>query len=317
MKDSMSGQNPEQKKIVWLASYPKSGNTWFRAFLTALLGDGNIDINKMEADCVFAARDIFDAATGMDSTLLYDSEVKNLLPDVFTHVASAYKKSRLFVKIHDAYTRIANGVAIVPERPTFCTLYFMRNPLDVATSFAHHSAKTVDQRIALMNDPHGVLTKSRKDSGEVNTKNWFEQLLLSWGGHVKSWTDNPEVPFPVLVVRYEDMLNTPFDTFSKAVKFIGLEKTPQEISSAIDASRFEKLKAQENEKGFAEKNRKSESFFRSGKSGGWKHELTAQQIQLLTDNHRELMEKYGYEVPNTALRIKSQETGAETKRLGQ
>lgn len=301
MKDNMTGQNFAQKKIVWLASYPKSGNTWFRAFLTALLGDGNIDINKMEADCVFSSRSIFDAATDMDSTCLYDAEIKNLLPDVFTYVSSVCQRSHLFVKIHDAYTKNTNDVAIVPEQPTLCALYFIRSPLDVAASFAHHNASTIDQRIALMNNPHGVLTKIKGKDGEVNTKNWIEQLLLSWSGHVKSWTDNPEVPFPVLVVRYEDMLNEQFNTFSNAAKFIGLEKTPGEIKNAINASHFEKLKQQENEKGFAQKNPRSESFFRSGKSGGWKHELTVQQILSLVDNHGEMMQKYGYEIPDIAL----------------
>lgn len=302
----MTEQNFAQRKIVWLASYPKSGNTWFRAFLTALLGDGSIDINNMKTDGVFSSRKVFDTATDLDSTYLYDSEVKNLLPDVFDHVASTSGKSHLFVKIHDAYTKNANDLAIVPEQPTLCTIYFIRNPLDVAASFANHNASTIDQRIVLMNNSHGVMAKSKSEDGEVNTKNSIEQLMLSWSGHVKSWTDNPEVPFPVLAVRYEDMLNDPFNTFSNAVKFIGLEKTPEEIKNAIGASCFEKLKEQENENGFAEKNRKCESFFRNGKSGGWKHELTAQQIQSLIDNHRGVMEKYGYEIPFITLLPKNE-----------
>src|SRR5258706_1512744 len=99
-----------QKKIIWLASYPKSGNTWFRAFLTALLGNGDLNINQMKTDGIFSSRGIFDDATDMDSTYLLDSEVKLLLPEVFTHVISQYEKDRLFVKIHDAYTLNDAGV---------------------------------------------------------------------------------------------------------------------------------------------------------------------------------------------------------------
>src|ERR1700744_765885 len=129
-----------EKKIIWLASYPKSGNTWFRAFLTALLGDGDLNINMMKTDGIFSSRGIFDDATDMDSTYLYDDEVKQALPEVFTHVVSQYAKPRLFVKIHDAYTMSVDGTPIIPAEPTLCALYFIRNPLDVAGSFANHNA---------------------------------------------------------------------------------------------------------------------------------------------------------------------------------
>lgn len=111
-----------EPKIVWLASYPKSGNTWFRAFLTALLGDGDLNINQMRTDGIFSSRHIFDDATDMDSTYLYDSEVKQMLPDVFTHVVSQYAKPKLFVKVHDAYSINDAGIPIIPAEPTHLSL---------------------------------------------------------------------------------------------------------------------------------------------------------------------------------------------------
>jgi hypothetical protein len=287
----------DPKKIVWLASYPKSGNTWFRAFLTALLGDGTLDINMMKTDGIFSSRRIFDDATDMDSTYLYDDEVKQMLPEVFTEVVSQYTRPRLFVKIHDAYSKNIDGTPIIPAEPTLCALYFIRNPLDVAGSFANHNAGSIDESIDIMNKPRGMLAKQKRLRGEMNTNYQFAQLMYSWSGHAESWT-NTEVPFPVLVLRYEDMLHDTLKTFSKAVTFMGLEKTAQEIEKAIHESRFEKLKEQEEKRGFMEKNRKSESFFRSGKAGGWKNELTPQQIRSIVDNHRTVMEKYCYEIPD-------------------
>jgi hypothetical protein len=280
------------KKIVWLASYPKSGNTWFRAFITALLGNGDLDINMMKTDGIFSSRHIFNDATDTDSTYLYDSEVKNMLPDVFTHVSSLYLKDKLFVKIHDAYTTNLSGNPIVPEEPTFCALYFIRNPLDVAGSFANHNAGTIDESIQIMNNPKGSLAKQPRN---FNINNQFKQLMLSWSGHAESWTNN--LPFPVMVIRYEDMLSDALNTFTKAVEFMGIEKTAEEIEKAIFESRFDKLKEQEKEKGFGEKNKRSESFFRSGKSGGWVNELNAEQIKSIVENHKEVMLKYNYPIP--------------------
>jgi hypothetical protein len=291
-----TAQPAGQKKIVWLASYPKSGNTWFRAFLTALLGDGSLDINMMKTDGIFSSRSIFNDATDIDSTYLYDDEVKQLLPEVFTEVISHYDKPRLFVKVHDAYSKNSSGAPIIPAGPTLCALYFIRNPLDVAGSFANHNASSIDESIALMNKPLGILAKQKRQRGEMNVNNQFSQLMLSWSGHAESWT-SAEVPFPVMVIRYEDMLQDTLNTFSKAVAFVGLEKTKEEIERAVYESRFEKLKEQEQEKGFMEKNRKSESFFRSGQSGGWKKELTPEQIRSIVTAHRTVMETYGYEIP--------------------
>jgi hypothetical protein len=265
----------DPKKIIWLASYPKSGNTWFRAFLTALLGDGDLNINEMKTDGIFSSRAIFDNCTDMDSTELYDKEVKNLLPDVFKHQAELYSKDKLFVKIHDAYTLNSNGVPIVPEEPTLCALYIIRNPLDVVGSFANHNGSTLDEAIALMNNPRGTLAKQSKNR---NMNSQFAQLMLSWSGHARSWTAN--LPFPVLAIRYEDMLADPFNTFSRAVQFMKID---------VSAS-------QESQTGFMEKNKRSEKFFRKGVAGNWVNELSPGQIKSIIDNHADVMKQYNYPV---------------------
>jgi hypothetical protein len=287
----MTEATTDPKKIVWLASYPKSGNTWFRAFLTALLGDGDLNINEMKTDGIFSSRAIFDNCTDMDSTDLYDSEVKNLLPDVFRHQAELYKKDKLFVKIHDAYALNNNGEPIVPAEPTLCALYFIRNPLDVVGSFANHNGSTLDEAIALMNSKKGSLAKQSQNR---NVNNQFKQLMFSWSGHVESWTR--DLPFPVLVIRYEDMLADTLNTFTKAVKFMNINVTAQQIEHAIEGSKFEKLQQMESKDGFAEKNKRSEKFFRKGQAGNWINELTHVQVKSIIDNHAMVMERYNYPV---------------------
>jgi len=225
--------------------------------------------------------------------------VKNFLPDVFKNVNASYTKEKLFVKIHDAYTVNTNGQPIVPEEPTYGAVYFIRNPLDVAASLANHNNSTIDEAITLMNTPEGTLAKQKISAGALNINNQLPQLMLGWSGHVASWTHH--LPFPVLVLRYEDMLKDTLPTFTKAVAFMGIQKSQEAIMAAIEKCRFDKLKEQELDKGFREKHRNSPSFFRSGQSGQWKTELTAAQIKRIVNNHKKLMLQYGYEIPDVDL----------------
>ena len=93
-----NAEQNDTQKIVWLASYPKSGNTWFRAFLTTLLNEGELDINEMKTDGIFSSRQILEAFTDLDSTYLYADEVKTLIPEVFVDLESFYQKENLFYK---------------------------------------------------------------------------------------------------------------------------------------------------------------------------------------------------------------------------
>lgn len=276
------------KKIIWLASYPKSGNTWFRTFLTALLNEDALDINNIKTDGIFSSRLIFDTLTDIDSTCLYDSEVKMIQPEVYNHLSSIHEKDRLFIKIHDAYTLNRAGRPIVPEEATRCAVYFIRNPLDIAGSWANHSGCTIDRSIELLNDPESVL--SQPDNFNVNVQ--LTQLMLSWSGHVKSWT--AKLPFPVLPVRFEDMLNDGFNTFSKVISFIGLDIPDEKIEQAISATRFEQLQQKEKEGGFKEKLVGNHMFFRKGKADNWKNELNDRQIESIINCHYDAMKKFNY-----------------------
>jgi len=98
----------------------------------------------------------------------------------------------------------------------------------------------------------------------------------------------------VHVVRYEDMKQNTFDTFKKAVQFIGIEKSDQQIKTAIEKSDFKILAQQEQEKGFKEKMIKSKSFFRKGEIGDWRNYLDEKMKNEIINNHKTIMKKYGY-----------------------
>ncbi|MBW4890009.1 sulfotransferase domain-containing protein [Mucilaginibacter sp. HMF5004] len=276
------------KKIVWLASYPKSGNTWFRAFITALLNNGEVDINNLATDGIFSSRRLFNEQTDLESNLLYDEEAKQMQGNVFNHICAKAKQRHLFVKIHDAYTYNSDNLPVIPTQNTLCAIYIIRNPLDIAGSLANHKDDTLDDSIDFMNNKQSVFGKQED---EVNTSLQFRQPLLDWSGHVNSWT--AKLPFPVMVIRYEDMLADAFETFKQALLFMGIKTDKQQLETAIAASSFEQLKQKETDYGFKERIRNT-SFFRSGKAGNWKNELTSQQVSAITSQHQNTMAKYGY-----------------------
>lgn len=276
------------KRIIWLASYPKSGNTWFRAFLANLLNkaDGPADINELAGGPIASSRQLFDEATGLSSSDMTADEIDNLRPLVYEYIAHNSAET-IFHKIHDAYTLTPDGMPLVPKRATMGALYFVRNPLDVAVSFAHHSNLSFETIVAAMNNnDYAFCSKSSRLHMQLRQK------LLSWSNHYLSWTSQND--FPVMVMKYEDMKLNPFDSFSSAIKFCGLNFGETEIKEAIRKSSFSELQKQEKEKGFREKSPDSQVFFRKGKIGSWKDELPQNLVDVIRKDHQEVMLQLGY-----------------------
>jgi hypothetical protein len=280
------------KKIVWLASYPKSGNTWFRAFLTALLGTGeaDLDINSLYPTTIASSRQLFDEMAGTASADLTAEEIDRLRPRIY-RLNAEESDDMLYHKIHDAYILLPDGQPIIPHEVTRSVLYFIRNPLDVVVSFANHLSTSIDKTIAIMNNPDYAFC-SRTD----RLHNQLRQRLFTWSGHVKSWVDHSNLP--LRVVRYEDMQADPLEAFGKAAAFIGLERDKEQVEAALEKCSFERMQQQEREKGFHEKSAASQSFFRKGVVGDWKQSLTPRQADRIVNAHREVMERFGYLVNN-------------------
>jgi Sulfotransferase domain len=272
-----------KKHIIWLASYPKSGNTWFRSFLSSLLHEKEVDINDIEEGKIFSRRNIFENTLDVDSTLLSENEIRCLQPIVFTYLNSS-SNDKMYIKIHDSFITDSNGTTNVPEKATLCAIYLVRNPLDVCISYANHNATTIETTIQDMNN------ENYKIGSETSFQ--FLQPLLSWSNHFLSWNTNPN--FPVHLIRYEDMLNDTFNVFKGILLKIGLDFSDKAILDAIEATSFEKLKKQEEEHGFRGKNPKAVRFFNNGKSGTWKGKLEEAQIERIIADHGTVMKKLGY-----------------------
>lgn len=275
------------KGIVWLASYPKSGNTWFRSFISNLTAKDNeeTNINKMKTDGIASGVELFEEATGIEASDLTADEIDNIRPEVYKYVAAEAKRE-LYVKIHDAYTFLKNNEPLIPEENSKA-VYILRNPLDVAVSLSFHLSCDIDTAIKAMgNNDFCFCGKTDRFHSQLR------QRLLTWSNHVESWVDKAKLP--VHVMRYEDMKNDPFETFYKAALFMELPCNEEKIDKAIKASDFKVLKAQEKASGFKEKPAKMNSFFRSGNIGDWREHLSEEQVKIIINDHKEVMKRFGY-----------------------
>lgn len=274
--------------IVWIASYPKSGNTWFRAFIANLLANDEapVHINRLPADNG-NTRLLFDAVTGLDSANLFPEEVDRLRPDFYNRISASAGTLR-FIKTHGAYRYLPDGRAHFPAEATRCAIYIVRNPLDVAHSYASFLGRDLDSVIGAMNEDEYVFNLERS-----NITRALSQEYDCWSGNVLSWLDAPS-GIKVHPIRYEDMLRTPVETFSGAVRAIGLDKDEDEIRRAIEYSSFDALRDMEAKEGFREKPPQADAFFRAGKSGSWRTILTRSQASALLEKHRAVMRRLGY-----------------------
>lgn len=272
------------KGIVWLASYPKSGNTWFRAFLANLLhgGEQPVDINAFGTNN-FSARPGYDRALGWESSDLTLTEIE--AARVAVQEVIAREEGAVF-KVHEAFTDPRSDRPLFSVPATRAVLYFLRHPLDVAVSFSHHRGKDLDNTIARMNNPAAVMA-ANDDGMDVQ----LPQPLGSWSHHVRSWVDAPGLR--VHVMRYEDMLARPQEVFTAACRFAGFPDDPAQVARALAHSRFEVLQQQEQAKGFRE-SVGGRAFFRKGQAGAWREVLSPAQVSAIVSQHGEVMRRFGY-----------------------
>jgi aryl sulfotransferase len=275
--------------IVWLASYPKSGNTWFRIFLTNYLRDATepASINDLDDAPNASARAPLDWTLGYECSDLNHEEAERLRPDFYLHVARR-SHGPLFFKVHDAYTRLPDGRPLLPPEATHAALYFVRNPLDVCVSFSHHGGHDDHGHTA------GLMACSSFCLCDVRQRYDLQvrQRLLSWGEHARSWLDASGIRIKVL--RYEDMHFAAEETFGAALRFIGVELAMPRLRKALEFSCFTELRRQEDSHGFKERLPKARTFFRTGQVGRWRESLPTAVVEKVIADHGPMMQRLGY-----------------------
>jgi len=275
------------KGLVLFASYPKSGNTWFRAMLASVLANGKeIDINNI-GFMNSADRFFFDRTLGINSADLTRPEVARLRPRIY-EFALRRTSHDLPLKVHDAWLPTFPDTPIpFPEAFVKRAIYIVRDPRDVAVSLADHMGRPVDHIVSKMNKVDYFF-----GSNMSNLRMQVTQRLSTWSAHVRSWMDAQSLD--VHVMKYEQMLAEPLKEFRFAFDYLGLGLEDRVISDAVEATRFDKLKSQEEKSGFSERSARSTRFFRRGVANGWRDTLTEDQTDRIVSDHREVMERLGY-----------------------
>jgi hypothetical protein len=285
------------QQIIWLCSYPKSGNTWLRAFIHNILrelggGTGPQDINQMSEHTVWELEaENFERALRKPLIRMSPREIAKIRPEVQRHLANA-KPGPFFVKTHLAVGHDFQYPTI-NRSATLAAIHIVRNPLDVAISFANYFNTNLDSAIEVMG------TTDFKSSTNERTACEF---MGSWSQNVASWIALTERP--VFIIRYEDMLSNPARSFAQLLRFLRLPASAAQLNAAIANSSFAELSRQERENGFNERPGTAQKFFRDGRAGQWHDVLSRAQIQLIVRTHAPMMQRFGYLAPDCGLPIR-------------
>lgn len=263
-------------RTVWLASYPKSGNTWFRIFIANLLHpeQAPVNLNELpERTPIASSRGHFDDLLGLPSALLTQAEIDRLRPAADAELARVWDEPLLLRKAHDGYSFLPDGRPMMGRGPDAAAVYILRDPWDVAVSMTNHFDCSLEQAVENLCNPEFAVARSRKGlSGQLR------QDLGTWEAHASGWL---EAPLELCLLRYERMKATPLAEFRRAVRFLGLTHGDTAIEAALEASRFEHLQAQETAQRFRETPHHAQAFFRRGQVGEGLAQLSAEQRQPL------------------------------------
>jgi len=282
---SSRGERPiSMSGIVWLASYPKSGNTWLRALLANYRSNAPapVPINDLPLHCLSDNHSRpYVELSGKSEAELTPAEINRLRPAVHRRMAAS-QAEWVMVKTHSVLGAL-DGVPLITPDATRAAVYVARNPLDVAASFADHYGLSIDAALRAIDNEHNATPPA---AGAIF------QFLSSWSRHVESWRAADGLALHV--IRYEDLHRDPVATLRGAVRFLGLGEDEALLARAVRFSAFDALAEQERRSGFVERPRKSERFFRHGKVGDWRKSLSNMQADALIDRCRSAMRALGY-----------------------
>lgn len=270
--------------IVWLASYPRSGNTWLRIVLANLLSASAdpIDFPQLESEGL-ASRDLFDRSVGWETSESTPDEIAGWRLPMQAMVGSS--TGPVFLKTHDVFRHPVTKAPLFSQAATRCAIYIVRNPLDVAVSYKARFALDSSEMIRLLNDSAAALTATGDDIP-------LPELLSDWSTHVTSWLDAPDLR--VLPLRYEDMIASPEETFAAAFRFAGLTVDPARLRRALAYSSFDGLQRREHERTGGSPQLSPRRFFREGRTGAGLRDLSAEEVATIIGRHGTVMRRFGY-----------------------
>ena len=277
--------------ILWLASYPKSGNTLLRSFLSTYFfsKDGNFNFDLLRNIKQYPNNKLF-LELGVDISNRHEIAKNHLNAQ---KLINQNKKSFQFWKTHSSFVKM-DGYSFTDLNNTLGVIYIVRDPRDVVISYSHHNNQTIEQTLKMINQNY-ILGAEIKDSIPV--------YLGSWSYNYNSWKVFKNIN-KYLLIKYEELVLNDEKYFEKILLFIkniskmDFDISEKKIKKVLEEIKFEKLKKLEKEKGFHESKKDDKgntiNFFRSGKTKQWKNNLDLKTKNMIEEVCQKEMKELGY-----------------------
>ena len=281
--------------IIWLASYPKSGNTWLRAFLSSYL---YLDSNNQSFHFdILKKIERFPHPEQFENIGILPQNIKSFEEVVKAWIPLQKKinenKKINFLKTHNAFGSL-NNYPFTDKNNTLGLIYLVRDPRDVLISYSKHLNKDLDKTLKyILTDNHMGILHSK-----INVNS---ELRGSWNQNYNSWKNFNLTE--KIIIRYEDLVKDPFNTFSKVVNYLKklfekkslfLAFDEEKIRKCIEITNFNNLQNLEKRKGFKEGITSNELFFNKGKIEQWKEELDEKILYRIEKKLKKEMKELNY-----------------------
>ncbi len=278
--------------IIWIASYPKSGNTYLRSFISSYFFskkgkfDFDLLLNILQYPSVkFAKKKI-------------NSELEASQNWIFNQQQFFSGDKIHFIKTHNSLNNY-HGNNFTSKNVSLGAIYIVRDPRNLITSMTNHYSLTYDEAYSKLINEKQTLLEKTSDGDHSNFT-----FLGSWSNHYKSWKNNND--FKTLFIKYEDLEDNKFDTFEKIINFINnLKKNKslideKKLVNSINSTNFSNLRNKEEIEGFEEsvysKSGKKKRFFNLGFNNRWQKILPKNILTKLNNNLQNDLNDLGYEI---------------------
>jgi hypothetical protein len=280
--------------IIWIASYPKSGNTWLRSLISSYFftDDGFFDFKLLKNIPSYPSPPFFEKYP--DKFNKPEATAKYWIPE--QERINKNNNKLIFLKTHNALCKI-NGYSFTDTKNSLGAVHIIRDPRNVISSISNHYQIDLDEALKFMKTPNKAIYV-KKDQRYLGFN-----ALFSWSSNNKSWSECQK--FPILTIKYEDLEKETFETFKKVFEFIKkVSKLKEDFNQkkaevAIKNCNFEKLQKLEKEKGFYEAISKKNSsekikFFNLGNKNNYKDLLNKNLIDEINLFYKDELKKYNY-----------------------
>jgi len=278
--------------IIWIASYPKSGNTWVRSLLSAYLysEDGNFNFNLLKKILKFPSKKYLEYFIKDFSNIKKVSEYWITAQE---RINLQNENKSIFLKTHSALCTLEKN-PFTNKKNTQAVIYIVRDPRNVITSVGNHYSMNIKESYNFMTDKNRIITQDKWGGDNFG----ISEVLGSWSDHYKSWKNMNFAP--ILNIKYEDLINDTKKSLIEIInflqKFTEIKIDNKKISKTVESCNFENLRKMEKNEGFfeaaySEKINKKVNFFHLGRKNNWKNLLDQEMEKKIREEfHNEMKE---------------------------